>query len=114
MAEIVDKARALEALGGDDELLIELAEVYLADEEGLVSSLESAAKSRDPERVAHAAHRAKGAVANFYADAAVAAALELEQAGRSGDLSDVDAQWKELELQLSLVKQVLIGVRDGV
>ncbi len=91
-----DKDVALERLGGDDELLAELAEVYLDDQDAMMSDVEAAVRARDSEALARAAHKLKGAASNFCAEATVAVALRLEEMGRNGDLSDVAASWDEL------------------
>jgi signal transduction histidine kinase/CheY-like chemotaxis protein len=82
-----DYRLALREVDGDEELLRELAEVFLEDHPRLVAALREAVTGRDPERLRRAAHALKGAVANFAARDATAAARRLEAMGRDGDAS---------------------------
>ena len=85
-----NKAVALERLGDDEELLTELAEVYLDDQDSMMDGLRAAVEAGDAEELARAAHKLKGAASNFCADATVAAALSLEEMGRNGDPDGAD------------------------
>ncbi|HYH00914.1 MAG TPA: response regulator, partial [Terriglobales bacterium] len=66
---ITDMSAALGRVGGDEELLAELAGIFIEDLPRSVSELEGAVAQRDPERVRRAAHSIKGAVLNFGASA---------------------------------------------
>ena len=88
---------ALKEVDGDEDLLRELAEVFLEDQTRLLTALREAAAGRDSERLRRAAHALKGAVANFAARDAVAAARHLEALARDGDVSpSVDSFVNEL------------------
>ena len=84
---LFDHAAALEEVDGDEDLLRELAEVFLEDHPRLIAALQDAVDRRDPERIRRAAHALRGAVANFAARDAVATARHLEALGRDGDAS---------------------------
>lgn len=81
-----DRAAALAMTGDDEDLFREIADMFLGDAPGYWNELESAFKAGDPERLARAAHTLKGLFGTFCAPAGQAAALQLEQAARAGDL----------------------------
>lgn len=99
----LDYAVALERLGGDVELLQEVANLFLEEYPSLMSDIQAAVKSGNALRLERAAHSLKGSVANFGADSAFQAALALENIGRSGDLTGAS----EAHAQLAAVMQEL-------
>ena len=109
-----DRSQALERLGDDLELLIELAEIFLGEQVEMSTLLREAVLSGAAEEIGRAAHKLKGAMANFSADAAVAAALRLEKMGRSGDLDASDEALKDLESEVErLVDALQQLTREG-
>ena len=104
---IFDRAAALAGLDGDEDLLHDLAEVFLDDCPRLMAAVRDAIDSRDPSRVARAAHAVKGSVANFGAPAATDAAQRLETLGRSGDLTSLDDASTELFALIDRLKPEL-------
>ena len=93
----LDYAVALERLGGDEELLQEVALLFLEEYPSLLSELRAAEQTGNAHRLERAAHSLKGSVANFGAECAVQAALNLETIGRSGDLTGAKDALLELE-----------------
>ena len=83
-ATTLDLALALEEVDGDEELLREIAQIFLEDHPRLMATLREAVAACDPERLHRAAHTLKGSVANFAAREAVAVAQRLEAMGRDG------------------------------
>ena len=88
IASPFDRAAVLENLGGDEELLAQLAEVFVADWPESRSQLLGALEARDAAGLQAAAHAIKGAVSNFAAEKATTAAKAVELAGKAGDLGD--------------------------
>ncbi|MDD5250053.1 MAG: Hpt domain-containing protein [Rhodocyclaceae bacterium] len=82
-----DRAATLENLGGDEELLAQIASLFVASWPESLARLHLALAAADAEALRSAAHAVKGAVANFWAARAVQATRELELAGKSGDLA---------------------------
>jgi len=99
----VDAPALMTRLEGDRELLAELLELFGTDAEALLASITKGLASSDAPAVHRAAHTLKGAVANFCAPAAVAAAVALESAGRNGDLSDAPALLQRLRREIDAV-----------
>lgn len=104
---IFDKAVALSRVGGDAELLKEIAELFLDDYPKSLSELRDAVQSGDAKRVERTAHGIKGSVSNFGAGPAVDAALQLETMGRSQKLVEVEQVFHTLELALAALRPEL-------
>src|SRR5204862_7472236 len=83
---VMDRATALARVGGDLELLKEIAALFLDEYPRALDDVHKALASRDAKRLEHAAHGRKGPVANFCAPAAGEAAFQLEQLGRAQKL----------------------------
>lgn len=80
-------AIALERMGGDEELLREIAGLFLEDYPSMMSKIDQAVANSDAYNLERAAHSLKGSIANFGSEAAYQASLDLEQMGRSKDLA---------------------------
>ena len=85
----LNRALALERVGGDEELLREIAVLFLDDYPSLITTIERAVANNDAHNLERAAHTLKGSIANFGSDAAYQASLDLEQIGRSKDLTSM-------------------------
>jgi HPt (histidine-containing phosphotransfer) domain-containing protein len=105
---VLDHELAMIRVGGDAELLKELAQLFLEEYPRLVAELHAAHASGDAHQVERTAHGLKGSIANFGARQAVEAALQIEQLGRQGDLGPVG----ELLATLDLVLLALHGELD--
>jgi two-component system sensor histidine kinase/response regulator len=103
----VDRELALARVGGDAELLNEIAGLFLGDYRKLLDELRTAAEQGDAKSVERAAHSLKGSVSNFGASAAVDAAWTLESMGRSQELSHVGAAIGALEQVLETLRPEL-------
>lgn len=99
----LELAVALSRVGGDRELLTEIAELFLTDFPHSLEELHAAVEGGDARKLEHAAHGLKGSVANFGARDAVAAALELESMGRAGKFADAAAALARLETALTIL-----------
>ena len=67
----LDRQLALSRVGGDHELLSEIAILFLEDGPRAVAQIQQAIEQGDARRLESAAHALKGSVANFGARAAV-------------------------------------------
>ena len=76
----LDREVALSRVGGDAELLKEIAVLFLENYQAWLGELRDAAVRGDAKVVENTAHGLKGSVSNFGAQAAVEAALQLENA----------------------------------
>jgi PAS domain S-box-containing protein len=96
----VDHDAALERVGGDVELLQEVAQLFLDEYPGMLAAIMKALQSKSPQELEHAAHSLKGSVSNFGARSVVRAALALEMLGRAGSVEGGDELLETLEQEL--------------
>ena len=106
-SRILDRNVALERVGGDAELLHEIAALFLENYEQWCAELTQAAERGDAAGLERAAHGLKGSVANFGAQPAVDAAFAIEQIGRSRNLAEVSSAIHTLELALTALRPEL-------
>jgi two-component system sensor histidine kinase/response regulator len=104
---VFDKAVALSRVGGDAELLKEIAILFLDDYPKSLNELREAINTGDAKRVERSAHGLKGSVSNFGARPAVDAAMQLETMGRSQQLVEVEQVLHTLELALAALRPEL-------
>ena len=93
----LNRSLALERIGGDEELLKEIAVLFLDDYPNLIADIREACRSRNARSLERAAHTLKGSISNFGAERAQNAALELEMIGRNGAIQDAPAALGRLE-----------------
>jgi CheY-like chemotaxis protein/HPt (histidine-containing phosphotransfer) domain-containing protein len=104
---VFDRAAALDRVGGDLELLIELAGMFMEDYPQLLAEIEGALRNGDSDALRQSAHTLKGAVGNFSAQNAYDAAYALEQIGRSGDLGEATGAYRVLKQELERLQPML-------
>jgi signal transduction histidine kinase/CheY-like chemotaxis protein len=101
------KTEALDRLGGDEDLLQELCQIYLEESPKLLEKLRQAVADGDAETVRRVAHSIKGEVGYLGAEAASQAARQLENMGNDKDLSQAAAVFDVLERELIGVQSAL-------
>ncbi len=104
----LNSAVALERLGGDEELLREVARLFLDEYPALLVEIREAVAARDADGLQRAAHSLKGSVSNFGADAAYNAAFVLEMMGRTRNLAEVERGLAELDEALQYIHPALL------
>jgi HPt (histidine-containing phosphotransfer) domain-containing protein len=109
----LDRAIALERVGGDAELLQEVARLFIDDYPNSMKSIRAAIDAHDAKALERAAHNLKGAVANFGAQATVQAALRLEQIGRAGRVEGAEQAFATLAVALEQLTPELTALADG-
>ena len=109
----LDKVLALSRAGGDEELLRELAALFLDDYPRTLEELKTAIAAGVATDIEHHAHSLKGSVSNFGAPDVVAAALALEQQGRNHTLDQTLAALSRLESALAALKPELESLLVG-
>jgi len=102
-----DRQWVLEQIGGDEDLLRAIIEVFLVDSPAIRQQLTDAQHAADAHKLHAAAHCAKSAVGNFGAGAAVLAATRLEDAAKNGDTAAFDNLTETLCLALIKVEDDL-------
>ncbi len=95
------RAEALDRLGGDEELLRELCQIFLEESPKLVRKLRQAVVDGNPEAVMRAAHSLKGELSYLGAGSASQIARRLEDMGDDKDLSQAVETLASLERELA-------------
>jgi PAS domain S-box-containing protein len=104
---IFDATAALDSLEGDNELLHEIAGLFLAQAPRHMEKIRAAVADRDPKRLERAAHGLKGAAANLLAQGVVNAAGKLEEIGRAGYVAGSQQALVLLEEELEKLQSAL-------
>jgi signal transduction histidine kinase/CheY-like chemotaxis protein len=86
VGELFDRAVAVERMG-DDALFDELAKMFVSRAQVYLAEIDASLAAGDAPTLARAAHTLKGLCATFAAAPSEAAALQLEQAAKHGDLA---------------------------
>ena len=109
----IDYETALERVGGDRELLAELAAMFEEDYPRLLNEARAGLRAGEMEAVCSGAHQLKGLLAQFSAGRARDAALMLETAGRAGDVKAAGEALAHLEWLMDKVQPELHAMSLG-
>jgi PAS domain S-box-containing protein len=104
---VMDYDAALSHVGGDPELLRELAGVFLGEVPGMRDAVAEALQARDAGRLKRAAHTLKGSASTFGAQTVFQAARRLEEMGAGKNLGGADEAWAELRTALDRLCEAL-------
>ena len=100
-----------ETVGGDEELIAELAGLFVEDAPSQLEDIRGAILQGDTGALNEAAHKLKGAVANFGAAVAQELAYTLEKMGREGHLVAASATFEALEREMGRLVAFLSEAR---
>ncbi len=103
----LDRAIALEHVGGDEGLLQDIAALFLDEYPKTMAEIRVALEKGDARALERGAHSLKGSVGNFGAATAFQAALRLEMIGRSRNLTGADQAFADLVGALDSLRPVL-------
>jgi HPt (histidine-containing phosphotransfer) domain-containing protein len=104
---MIDRRVALSRVGGDAELLKEIAVLFLETYPEVVEEIRTATQQGDAQLLERSAHGLKGSVANFGAAPAVEAARQLEAMGRAHQLEEATEGLRKLEQALAALRPEL-------
>ncbi len=96
---IWDAARALERVGGNQEILNELIVLLEAECPKMLGEIRAAIGKKDPKAVELGAHSLKGAASYFFAPTVIAAARELEKEAHEKTLENAGALFAQIETE---------------
>ena len=114
MRRAFDRDLALSRVGGDLELLQEIALLFLSDSERMAGEIGKSVQARDANALDRSAHTLKGCVLNFGAQRLYDCSLALERMGRSGDLTDVDGVYRSLKSEIAQLENDLRELTAGM
>jgi HPt (histidine-containing phosphotransfer) domain-containing protein len=103
----LDWNAALDRVGGDVDLLKDIARIFIDDCPRALAELRDACARGDCTLAERAAHGLKGAAANFGATRVVDASLHLEKMGRAGTLDGFAPALEVLENGLASLQKEL-------
>jgi PAS domain S-box-containing protein len=109
----IDYDTALSHVGGDAELLRELAGVFLKEAPGMLAAVREAVQAGDANRLKRAAHTLKGSAGTFGAHPVFAAARVLEVMGTDSNLAGAEQAWRELDRTAKALCAALADLADG-
>jgi two-component system, sensor histidine kinase and response regulator len=101
------RAEVLDRLGGDEELMRELCQIFLKESPKLMEKLRQGMAEGDAEAVQRAAHSLKGEVSYLSAAGATQAARCLEDMGHGRDLSLASEAIRLMERELDALRQAI-------
>ena len=106
----IDRTALLLAFDHDWEFFREAVGMFASDYPAMLEAIESAIKIGDADQLKRTAHALKGMVGNFQAKAAAAAALKLEEMGRSGAIGNAAPVFDELTDAIKHLDKTLAGM----
>lgn len=109
---VLDGAALLARVDGDRLFLKELIELFIADCPEQMAAIQDAIARVDADGLQRTSHSLRGSVSNFFAPAAVEAALHLETRGRTGDLAGVEKEYGDLENAIYDFRRALDSLID--
>jgi two-component system sensor histidine kinase/response regulator len=104
--EVIERLERLGAASGED-LMAQLAELFLADADDRVAGLRDALEQGDAVSVSEVAHTMSGAAANLGATELARVCRTLARRTSTGGLTGVDALVATLEIELERVRRAL-------
>jgi len=100
MSTLLDWTKALQNADGDEELLIELAGVFIDACPEMMQQVRAAIDGRNAQELQRTAHSLKGSAHLFAASEAGAAAFRLEEMGAENNFRDVEDGWNLLRFEI--------------
>lgn len=107
----LDWRKALDNLEGDEDILRDLAQVFLDQADTMTAEIGRAVEKQNAETLRRSAHTLKGALKVFWAEPATSTALELENQGREGKLTNSEAVYARLQKE---VEQLCGDLREAL
>ena len=100
----IDIQKALDALGGDLELMRDVVRTFVETLPSLVAEMKAACASNDADRLRGAAHSLKGSSSNICAEPVRKTAERIELVAKQKANLEPDADLKELEAHIEQLK----------
>ena len=108
---VLENFRQLQ-IPGEPNLIHQLVDLYLADVPGRLATMRQAIAQQDATRLAQIAHALKGSSANIGARRVVRLCMELEKAGKEGNLSGVSDWLAQLEQEVARARDALLQLKE--
>ncbi|HOJ61738.1 MAG TPA: Hpt domain-containing protein [bacterium] len=112
MNSVINREEILQRVDNDWHLLSLIIKLFLDKHKILLQGIWDGIRENDGDRVLRAAHSLKGMVSNFSAMAVIHTAIQLENLGKSGDLTQAPALYAQLETELQDLKAALLELKN--
>jgi HPt (histidine-containing phosphotransfer) domain-containing protein len=109
----LDCVAVLERVGGDRQLLAELAKVFRQHCPKQLIDLREAIRAGDPRSIEHVSHALRGALSSLGAGPASESAMRLEEMGRNAHLAGAEAERVALEREIARAEKGLSELCRG-
>ena len=109
-----DYQQVLERVGGDEELLAEIVEIFLQSAPAVMGQVRQALDAGRHEELVRAAHTLKGSAGNFAAAGVVQAARDLEMAARAAHADRYEELARRLQGELAALMDDLRSLKTEV
>lgn len=103
----LDWQQALENVDGSEDLLLELAKLFIETSSDMLAQISTAITNHDAPGLHRAAHNLKGSARIFAAGEAVDQAMRLEVMGADGDLSRAEECLPTLDRTVAQLNEAL-------
>ena len=110
----LNEAALMAHVGGDEQLLHEIVDLFLEDLPERLAAVRKAVRRRDALALSSAAHALKGAVSHFAARDSFEFALKLERMGRAGDLDGAEEALSGLKNEIGWLTRALAAYRGRI
>ena len=104
---VLDRGLILDRLGGDEEILAMMIDMFLQDVEGNCTALSAAYASGDAAALRREAHTIKGLLSTMSDEHGANEALFIEQQAKAGQVTGLDGAVGSLLARVRLVASVL-------
>ncbi len=111
---VLDMSKLLECFCGESSLLKMTLEIFLETLPEHIRDLRDAVQKRDGETLWKVAHSLYGTIGMFTEKNVVTDTMRLEMIGKSGDLSEVEEAYADLDEKLTRVTPILTSILSGI
>jgi CheY-like chemotaxis protein len=113
-ADVIHVPTLIANLGGNQDLVRDVIEVFLGDSPAMLAAGRQAASDHDGEKLAGVAHALKGSIGLFSRGRTFEIAREIETRARAGDLTEAGDAVARLEHAVGALGSQLRAVRDSL
>jgi HPt (histidine-containing phosphotransfer) domain-containing protein/CheY-like chemotaxis protein len=111
---VLEPERFEEQVGYDNELMVEIIDLFLEERKGQVAGMEDCVANRDWDSLSKIAHTIKGSLSSLHATRARSRAQELELAAKNGEVEVSTRAYRMLVRDLEVLEPELLDLKDAV
>jgi len=111
---VLEPEKFEEQVGYDNELMVEIIDLFLEERKGQVTGMEDCLANKDWDSLSKIAHTIKGSLGSLHAARARSRAQELETAARNSEVEVSVRAHRQLIRDLEVLEPELLELRDAV